>query len=154
MTVTKRDLFLRGCLEHLGSVVVWGRLDCSELVALGELAAGLPDRRGTHTAQRYADENPVPAEPLVAGDLGFFGRDWKHVVHIVIATADGHILSADGATSKITTYAEAEKSPAARVRRHPNLDWYASAPFLGWRVHHELDLSPAELAAKACLPHP
>lgn len=152
---TRRELFLRGALEQLGNVVVWGALDCSELVALGELAAGLPDRRATHTAQRYLDENWEPVVAPTPGDLGFFGRDPGHVIHVVIASPDGHVLSADGATSTVTTYEEAEKHPAARVRLHPDVSWYRSAPFLGWRVHRELDEpTPAEVAAKACLPHP
>ena len=136
---TKRDLFLRACLEQLGNVVVWGKLDCSETIAIGERAAGLPDRRATHRAQTYADENPDEAKPPKPGDLGFFGKDWAHVIHVVTLTADGHVLSADGATSRITTYEEAEKNPAARVRLHPDVAWYRSAPFLGWRVHRELD---------------
>ena len=137
---TKRDLFLRACLEQLGNVVVWGVLDCSELIAIGEKAAGLPDRRATHRAQTYAAENPEAAEPPKPGDLGFFGRDWAHVIHVVTLTADGHVLSADGATSATKDYETAEKNPSARVRLHPDVTWYRSAQFLGWRVHRELDV--------------
>jgi hypothetical protein len=134
-----RELFVFGCLEHLNRVVVMGHLDCSELIAEGRWAAGLGDERTTHTARRYADEHPEDVTDPRPGDLGFFGDDWDHVIHVVTMIHGGKVLSADGATHSVMTYAEAVARPHARVRLHPDVTWYRSAPFLGWRRHHELD---------------
>lgn len=140
LPVSKREAFTLACVRHLGDVVVWGGLDCSDLVARGELVVGLPDRRGTHRAQDYADSNQVEVEAPLLGDLGFCGRDWAHVGHVVICTWGRQVLSADGATEAIRDWEVARGHPGARVRLHPDLAWYRSAPFLGWRRHLELDV--------------
>lgn len=137
--VSRREAFVLACLRHLDEVVVWGGLDCSELVALGELAVGLPDRRGSHNAQRYANNNPDPVEVPEPGDLGFFGSSWGKVIHVVICSFGRQALSADGATRLITDRSVAERNPAARVRLHSSVDYYRAAPFLGWKGHYELD---------------
>lgn len=116
-----REAFVAWCRAQLGKPVLWGQLDCSELVARGILAVGGPDMRATHTAQRMHDETPdlvtsqSPA-PL-DGDLMFYGLDAAHVVHVAIWFDGGRVLSADGATRRIKTLAEAEKA-GARVRIH------------------------------------
>jgi hypothetical protein len=138
-TATKREIFALGCLRYLGDVVVWGGLDCSDLVARGEMLAGLPDRRGSHTAQLYSTLNPTEAEKPKLGDLGFFGHSWAQVQHVVVSSFGGQVLSADGATQVIKDPAVAITKANARVKLHPDTLWYRSAGFLGWRDHHELD---------------
>lgn len=137
MFLAPRDVFVRAALSFRDEVVVWGGLDCSDLVARAEFVAGLPPRMLTFTAQSYFDKNPTPVAKPRPGDLGFFGADGQHVVHVVIATPFG-ILSADGATSKIKDLVLAANNKASRVRLHPDTAWYKSAPFLGWRDHAEL----------------
>mgnify|MGYP001570175908 FL=1 len=139
LEVSRREAFALVCLRHLGDVVLWGALDCSDLIARGELGCGLPDRRATHTVQTYADQNPESAEKPRLGDLGFFGYSWRLPVHVVSSSFGGMVLSADGATRAIQQLDTAARIPSARVRLHENVGWYRSAPFLGWRRHHELD---------------
>lgn len=138
--MSARVKFLEAVLEQLGSTVLWGKLDCSELVAIGVKAAGGPDQRGTHTAQRYHDETrkllleerPVPA------DLGFYGRDGEHVIHVVIRLPDGRLLSADGATPSITDI-DVARAQGAVVRQHAAVDYRHDVPFLGWRRNAIVD---------------
>ncbi len=139
MHLSPREAFVVGCLRHLGEVVFWGDLDCSDLVARGEIAAGLPDRRGSHTAQRYAFLNREDVKEPELGDLCFFGRSWAEVVHVAVSSFGGQVLSADGATHAVQDRTTAAINPHARVRLHPDTTWYRGAPFLGWRRHHELD---------------
>lgn len=135
----KRLAFVRACLRRYGEPVLMGGLDCSELVALGEMDVGLPDRRLTHRAQDYYDQNPRTDEPK-RGDLGFWGPTEVRVVHVGIALDDGahHVLSADGATKAVTELAEALRR-GAQVRIHTGTSWYKSFAFLGWRRHTDLE---------------
>jgi hypothetical protein len=135
----KRYDFVRECLGRWGRVVLMGSLDCSELVAIGREAVGVAkNEKATHTAQRYADEHLEGVDIPRAGDLGFYGKDWQHVIHVIVAIDGRHCVSADGATRRIKSLAEAETNGAA-VKIHSGTNWYQSAPFLGWRKHAELE---------------
>lgn len=138
--MSARDKFLAAALEQTGKTVLMGQLDCSELVAIGVRAAGGPDQRLTHTAQRYHDETRKLglAEFPRAGDLGFYGTDEKHVIHVVIYVAPGRVLSADGATSRITDL-ETARLHKAMVREHPNEKYRRDVPFLGWHRNDVVD---------------
>lgn len=135
-----REKFIAAVLEQLDKTVLMGELDCSELVAIGVKAAGGPDQSKTHWAQRYHDETrklgldefPRP------GDLGFYGADTKHVIHVVIYVGPGKVLSADGATSRIKTL-ELAKAAGAKVRLHTSEKYRRDVPFLGWNRNTIVD---------------
>lgn len=135
-----RAKFVKGALDHIDETVLMGALDCSELVALGFIAAGGADQTKTHTAQRYFNETRalLPEEKPIPGDLGFYGTADDKVVHVVICLAGGHVLSADGATRSITDL-EVAKSKGARVRVHPTPLYRDDVPFRGWRRFTALD---------------
>ena len=147
--MSARQKFITAVIEQLGKPVLMGAVapdafDCSELVAWGVKQAGGKNQSGTHTAQRYHDETRklLDIETPEPGDLGFYGADGSHVVHVVIYLAGGHVLSADGATRAIVDLETAKKKGAA-VRLHQNAGYYKSAPFLGWHRNtfvDELDL--------------
>jgi hypothetical protein len=138
--VSARDKFLEAALGRLGETVLMGHLDCSELVALGVIAAGGPDQTKTHTAQRYFNETrPLQfTERPVPGDLGFYGEHPHHIVHVVIFVGMGRVLSADGATKSITSL-EAARAVGARVREHATEFYRHDVPFLGWHRNTVVD---------------
>ncbi len=130
--MTRRERFLEACESLLGQPVVWGQLDCSELVALGVLAAseGKLDQRKTHTAQRYYDETRplTPLERAVPGDLVLYGnlpadvtKGNAHIIHVAVVLAGGKVLSADGATSRVTDPKVAADNPMAKVTVHESV---------------------------------
>lgn len=124
--MSARDAFVAAALNLVGQPVVWGGLDCSDLVARAYKAAGGPDQRSTHTAQRYFDESRplLPKERALPGDLVFWGelldvtKQPPRIWHVGIVLSDGDVLSADGATSKITDLEKAKANPLARVKVH------------------------------------
>lgn len=132
--MSARDKFLSAVIDQMGKTVLMGKLDCSELVAIGVKAAGGPDQSATHTAQRYHDETRElePGEFVLPGDLGFYGADSAHVIHVVIRLVGGHVLSADGATRAITD-PDVAKARGAAVRVHMSEYYRRDVPFLGWR---------------------
>lgn len=136
--MSARDKFIAAGLEHIGETVLMGQLDCSELVALAFRAAGGPDQTKTHTAQRYHDETRplVVGESPLPGDLAFYGvpkayaqADGRHVFHVVVWMAGGHVLSADGATSRVTTLEEAKRRGAS-VRVHNSVHYRIDLPYV------------------------
>ncbi len=132
----KGDFYVQdGILQQIVGGFVY---DCSGLFTCGLKAMGYPDIRDTHNAQRIADSCPPASVMPEPGDVGFYGKDWEHVTHIVIALAGGHLVSADGATKAITTLAEARKA-GAQVRFHAAADYRRDTPFLGWRRNNFLD---------------
>lgn len=141
---TKRAEMVRHALEYVGRTVLWGRLDCSELVAVAFLAVGLPDYRRSWRAQDFADNLPPVDGPPRVGDLGFYGADWQHVQHVVIHLGDGKILSASGASKHIKTE-EAARRAGARVRIYGGTNYRRDIPFLGWR-RSPLDEKPETIA--------
>jgi cell wall-associated NlpC family hydrolase len=138
--VSAREKFLEAALAQLGQPVLMGQLDCSELVAIGVKAAGGPDQTKTHTAQRYHDETRKLsiAEFPRPGDLGFYGADAKHVIHVVIYVAPGRVLSADGATWSVKDLPTAI-ARGAKVREHPSEKYRRDVAFLGWHRNDIVD---------------
>jgi hypothetical protein len=137
---TRRLRFIIEAMSFKGDLVLWGQLDCSELVARAELAVGLPDRRATWRAQDYAANysEPDTEDPPKPGSLGFYGSSWLNVEHVVIALDHGRLLSADGASRHIKT-PEGAKARGAKVRIHDSIEYRRDIPFLGWRLHPHLD---------------
>lgn len=148
--MSARDKFISAALDHLGETVLMGKLDCSELVALGFKAAGGPDQTKTHTAQRYYDETRALAangtsENPIPGDLAFYGvpkeeahPDGRHIFHVAIWLAGGHVLSADGASRQITTLEHA-KAAGAKVRTHRTMHYRLDLPLRVVRRFTALD---------------
>lgn len=152
---TPKQLFVQWCLTQLGRPVLMSAkgdfyvdpkgtiiklpagvlaFDCSGLVSCG-IEAVLPAKklRADHSAQKYwAEAEPFLVVHPEPGDLGFYGVDPDHVVHIVVATVNG-LISADGATKSISTLPDAIKNPMCRVRFHSGVDYRHDVPFLGWR---------------------
>jgi cell wall-associated NlpC family hydrolase len=144
--MTVRNRFCVHALEHVGDVVLWGELDCSELVCRAFREAGGPDWTRTHTAQRLHDEASrelVPGETPLPGDLTFHGyyaaNDALKVTHVGIWLAGGQVVSADGATPKVKTHAEAKANPQARVRLHSSINYRLDLPYLAVRRFTALD---------------
>lgn len=127
-----REKFLKRVLELEGQPVVWGGLDCSETVALGVLAAtdGKVDQRQTHRAQSYYEETRplLPAERALPADLVFYGtiaanpcKEGNRIIHVAVILEGGKVLSADGATSRITDPVIAAQNPLAKVKIHESV---------------------------------
>jgi cell wall-associated NlpC family hydrolase len=144
--VSARNRFVVYALERMGDVVLWGELDCSELVARAFKDAGGPDWTKTHTAQRLHDEASralVDGERPLPGDLVLHGykatNDALKVTHVGIWLAGGQVISADGATPKIKTLAEAKAKPSCRVRLHSSINYRPDLPYLAVRRFTALD---------------
>jgi cell wall-associated NlpC family hydrolase len=136
--VTVRTRFTQTALEQLGKPVLWAQrgpdvFDCSGLVAWAlEQVGAAKTLRADHNAQRFHNESRAVLEAeALPGDLLFFGNSPGDVEHVAIALKGGMALSADGATSHITTLAEARKNPHNRVAIHmsyrlrPDLPYFA-----------------------------
>jgi cell wall-associated NlpC family hydrolase len=159
--VSARDKAIHWALEHLELPVLMGYrgklrfdrgtrslmphglaglvFDCSGFVAAAMAAGGAADMSATHNAQMFHDETRElgPGEGPRPGDLGFYGADALHVVHVVMWLAGGSIVSADGATWGITTLEQA-KAAGARVRLHPSMA-YRREPYQRVRRNVYLD---------------
>lgn len=143
----KRAEFILWCRAQLAKPVLWGDLDCSELVARSLLACAGPDLRGTHTAQRFADESPAlatfaGAKPL-DGDLCMYGADEGHVTHVAVWLDGGGCLSADGATKRIKTL-EVAVASGAKVREHSTWRYRRDA----LSIHRNVWLDALELVCR------
>ena len=141
-----RNRFVIYALERLGEVVLWGDLDCSDLVARSLLDAGGPDWRATHTAQRLHDDETrtlINEEQPEPGDLVFHGYHATNgalkVTHVGIWLVGGKVISADGATPKIKTLEEAKARPTCRVRLHSDVKYRPDLPYLSVRRFSRLD---------------
>lgn len=134
--MTHRQRFVELLLQKRGCVVLMGEngpdvFDCSGLGywALKALGSKLAD----HSAQMFADEtaNLVTlkgALPL-PGDFCFHGYAIDKVVHVSYWLAGGGCISADGATKRIPTLAEATAKASCRVREHPLANFRADLPY-------------------------
>lgn len=152
--LTARQRFVELALSRLGGTVLWAAqgpdaFDCSGLVmwCLGRVGARGPSGKPLvdHNAQMLADELPAlataPGALPLPGDLCMYGQDAARVTHVAIWLAGGRVLSADGATSRVTELALAEANRAARVRLHDSPQYRRD--FLGLyrnRFLDELDL--------------
>jgi len=148
------DRELRHLVPHELGLLVW---DCSGYVGGGIKAAGGPDLRGTHNAQKYHDDmRPLgPGEIVLPGDCVFYGltgpTDVEHVVFwagsvdpVGGAPAplptwwQGHVLSADGATHAITDLAVA-KAKGCIVREHDRVLYRGDCKYVVARRNIFLD---------------
>lgn len=159
----RRILYCKWALDRQGGLVLWAakgnyfvdargqvvRLppdtawDCSGFAMDGVKAITGRDLRDSWNAQKIADTLPRVLNPEPA-DFGVYGADDKHVIHVVIALAGGHVISADGATHSVTTLAGA-RARGAKVTTHQSYEFYRSAPFLGWRKNTFVDSTDDEI---------
>lgn len=143
MPSTARERFVALALQQLGKPVCWAHrgpdaFDCSGLVAWCLTPVGGPDLRATHNAQMMFNETPhVTAAEALPGDLGFYGLGPRAVVHVVVYLGNNRVLSADGATSRVTELAAAIANPAARVRQYASFNY--RKPFQGLHRNTWLD---------------
>ena len=146
-----RGRFCQLALSKLGATVLWAAngpdvFDCSGLVlwALNGVGAKLSDRR----AQDLADATPNlathPGAAPLPGDLVFYGPNFAHVEHVAIWLAGGKVLSADGATSRVTALKSAQANPSARVRLHDSTGYRRD----GLGVHRNSYLDALDLVSR------
>lgn len=127
-------LAVQTALAQVGTPYVWGGqtpglgFDCSGLVQYAYSAAGIALPR---TAQTQYDHGPhlAPTEPVLAGDLVFFGSDSGHVTHVGIALGQGRMVDAPhtgalvrvepiaGFTGRRTTFLGATRPAAIGLTR-------------------------------------
>lgn len=123
--MSARAKFLDYVLSQIDKPTLWGAkgddaFDCSGLVTCGILAAGGPDLRKTHNANKLAKETRplLDAERPIPGDLIFFDADANGLDEHVAIVTDAHTaLDAEGATASVTSIEEAVKRHA-KVRLH------------------------------------
>lgn len=116
----------------LDNVTVEGVFDCSGLVtcALYNAGAGV-DLRESHNAQKLADLTEPTNNP-VEGDLVFYGKDWRNVVHVAVYMAGAKCLTASGATPTLPDIVSALKA-RAHVEIRPVLKYRTD--YLGTHVN-------------------
>lgn len=131
-----RFRFLQMVVGQLGAPVLWGRkggdaFDCSGLVTWCLKKVGGPDLTLVDNAQRLSEATRElgPEEALQPGDLVFYGTNPLGVEHVAVYTGTG-VISADGATSHITSLEESLKNPANRVRKHDTISFRHDLPYL------------------------
>ena len=104
------DAAVTFALAQLGTPYRWGGegpggFDCSGLVQVAFATAGIHLPR---TAQAQYDTGPhlPPGEPLLAGDLVFFGTSPTHVTHVGIVVGPGLMVDAPftGAVVRLEPY--------------------------------------------------
>lgn len=156
--------FAAWCIDQAGKPVLWDAkgdyyydaagvkvflpagqhvFDCSGLVTSGVKAVGGQDLRDVYNAQKMADTAPqLDLGDAPPGSLGFYGADWQHVNHVVVALAGGHLVSADGATHAIRSLSDAI-AKGCQVRVHTSFDYRRDEPFLGWRPNTLFDVKGA-----------
>jgi cell wall-associated NlpC family hydrolase len=143
--VSARESFVEAMTSLLGMPVLWSAkgpdaYDCSGSVTACLLKAGGPDWRQTHNAQGLHDATRtlVHGELPLAGDLIFYGNGPDRIEHVAVYTADGGIISADGATSHIDprkigfnqALALTMANPSHRVRRHGSVRYRDDTPYI------------------------
>lgn len=143
--MSARARFLAAVERQLGMPVLWGAKegparDCSGSVTVPLKEIGGPDLTHIDTAQGLHDETRVlgagPSDTQLPGDLAFYGVYEKqldgyvrvHIVHVAVLDEYGGVISADGATSSVTSLAMALANPANRVRRHSMIRYRHDTP--------------------------
>jgi cell wall-associated NlpC family hydrolase len=126
--VTARERFVGAVESKLGAPVVWAAkgpdsFDCSGLFTWALMKVGGPDIRHTENAQGLFNLTRAlgPGEIPLHGDAVFYGADEHSIIHVAVYRGDGSVISADGATSHITSLAVAMANPANRVRIHKSV---------------------------------
>jgi cell wall-associated NlpC family hydrolase len=143
-----RVRFLAAVKAKLDYPVVWAAkgpdaFDCSGLVTACLLEVGGRDLRHIDNAQALHDKTRElgmgPTEKPLPADLVFYGIQQKmqdmselkvSIIHVAIVDEFGGVISADGATSRITSLKQAMANPANRVRRHPLIRYRTDTPFV------------------------
>jgi cell wall-associated NlpC family hydrolase len=144
-----RARFLDFVLAQVDKPALWGAkgpdaFDCSGLVTCGILAAGGPDLRHTHNADKLASETrPLLAiEKPMPGDLIFFDAAGDGVdEHVGVVKDAKTAIDASGASSRITSIEEAIRQ-LARVRLH--LGHYYRK---GGRIHRNTYLDSIDMVS-------
>lgn len=144
--MTARSEFTQAAESLLGMPVLWSQkgpdsYDCSGLVTACLKKVGGPDLRHTHNAQALHDVTRALhfGELPLAGDLVFYGASPKAVIHVAIYDELGGVVSADGATSHVTTLRAALKDEHARIRRHTTIHYRNDTPYVALRRFALLD---------------
>lgn len=134
--MTARTRFVETAVAQLTKPVVWGHrgpdvFDCSGLVAWCLEQVGASKKLEIdHNAQLFSDQSrDVELADVIPGDLLFYGMSPKQVVHVAIAAAGGTAISADGATPRIITVADALKNDHNRVRLHSTFRFRGDLPY-------------------------
>lgn len=135
--MSAREDFMQAAESLLGMPVLWGQkgpdaYDCSGLVTVCLRKVGGPDLRHTHNAQNLygATRALVVGELPLGGDLVFYGHGPDSIEHVAVYTADGGVVSADGATSRVKDIRTALANESARVRRHNSVHYRRDTPFI------------------------
>jgi cell wall-associated NlpC family hydrolase len=172
--VSLRLSFLGWCREQLGATVLWAAkgpkaFDCSGFVTCGLRYLGGPDWTLTHNTDRlWAELEPAEEEHVQPGDFAFWyapdptpmqvaaGADPRpaaergDVEHVAVMASDGKVITADGATHRITDL-EAAFAAGARVRVRDSVHYRPR--FAGWRKF-PLVSGPDGKPVLACEPSP
>lgn len=145
--VSHRVRFLKAVEALLGKPVCWGAkgpdaFDCSGSVTFSLKAIGGPDLTGTDNAHALHGKtrelgNPETEHPL-PGDLAYYGiyeedpetkkKDKLRFIHVAVVDEYGGVISADGATSRITSLAQAMANPHNRIKRHALIRFRKDCP--------------------------
>jgi cell wall-associated NlpC family hydrolase len=144
--LTHRERFVQVIERLRGQPVLWASkgpsvFDCSGLVTFAFREAGGKDLRHTHNSQALHDaaRELGPTEKPQPGDLAFYGAGPDKVSHVAVIDTYGGVISADGATSAITSLAVSMNNPANRVRRHRSADFRKDLPYFTVRRFTLLD---------------
>lgn len=148
--MSARAKFLDYVLSQVDKPCLWGAkgddaFDCSGLITCGILAAGGPDLRRTHNANKLGKETrPLLAvERPLPGDLILFDADEDGADEHIGAVVDAQTaIDASGATSKVTNIREAIER-MARVRI-----WKGHNYRKGGRLHRNTYLDSIEWVTK------
>jgi cell wall-associated NlpC family hydrolase len=148
--VSARLRFLEYVTAQVDKPTLWGAkgddaFDCSGLVTCGIVAAGGPDLRKTHNANALGKgtRRLLPDEKPIPGDLIFFDSEGDGLdEHVGIVTDSMTALDAEGATSKVTTLADAVQRHA-KVRFH-NGHFYRK----GGRIHRNTILDSIDFVTR------
>lgn len=134
-----RGRFVDAVKAKLGSTVLWAQrgptvFDCSGLFTYCLKEIGGPDFTHLENAQGLYNGTralgaPETDQPL-PGDAVFYGHGPDTITHIAVLIENGRVISADGATSHITTLAMAQANPANRVRLHPSMLFRHDEPYV------------------------
>lgn len=116
----KRIDFVEYCRSKIGKLVMWGAkgfatfhklriedvFDCSGLVTCGIKHVTGQDFRLTYSSQILANVTPPTLYPQ-HGDLIFYGKSWREVIHVAVWMNGGGCITASGASQKIDNLVDA-----------------------------------------------
>lgn len=148
--MSARAKFLDYVLSQVEKPALWGAkgddaFDCSGLVTCGILAAGGPDLRKTHNANRLGKETRQleRGELPLPGDLILFDADENGAdEHVGIVVDAQTAIDASGATHAVTSIEEAVRR-MARVRMHKGHAYRKGA-----RLHRNTYLDSLEFVTR------